>query len=238
MAASWTLPEPLLPGHEPAAVDLLQRYFGTVSNGDPAYTGSRFERFARGGDLPEIKNQIVPSDLVSVTLLSVKVPGSAALRLLGDHPTEHPQKISLLLEKLPTNVELVSATDEHLVDANELWQRVRRGCKVGPTTTSKLLARKRPHLLPVIDSVVSTELNHNNRRLDFYREMRRILNADDRALYRRLQQMRGAAGVGDDISIIRVFDVVVWMYGSDQQRPRVPRTPAQTTHDDQGARSR
>ncbi|MGO1338539.1 MAG: DUF6308 family protein, partial [Cellulosimicrobium funkei] len=34
----------------------------------------------------------------------------------------------------------------------------------------------------------------------------------DRALHRHLVSLRDEAGIGDDISALRVFDVVVWMH--------------------------
>ncbi|MGO1341166.1 MAG: DUF6308 family protein, partial [Cellulosimicrobium funkei] len=36
--------------------------------------------------------------------------------------------------------------------------------------------------------------------------------AHDRALHRHLVSLRDEAGIGDDISALRVFDVVVWMH--------------------------
>lgn len=39
------------------------------------------------------------------------------------------------------------------------------------------------------------------------------LNADGRAREAQLAQIRAAAGLGTDISLLRVFDVLVWMVG-------------------------
>jgi Family of unknown function (DUF6308) len=41
------------------------------------------ETFAGGGDAPEVANFFTATDLVAVSLLSVDVPGTAALRILG-----------------------------------------------------------------------------------------------------------------------------------------------------------
>src|SRR4051794_21345266 len=60
----------------------LRRYFGDVP-GD-WFTGSRFERFAGGGDREDVRDVVTAHDVVALSLLSVEVPGSLALKLLED----------------------------------------------------------------------------------------------------------------------------------------------------------
>lgn len=77
------------------------------------------------------------------------------------------------LERIPVYRELHEATDAQIgakSAANDLWRAVRKA-GVGPVTTSKLLARKRPKLLPVIDSVVQDTLKHPARG-DFWLTLR------------------------------------------------------------------
>lgn len=197
---------------ETAAVDALRKYF-TV-NGVPASSGSRFERFAGGGDRTEVADEFTSDDLVAVTLLSVDIPGQAALRITGDNDSSYAASVGEQLRLLPTDVELVDADDELLSTAEKLWTLLRDNRGVGTTKTSKLLARKRPHLLPVIDSVVKRAVGHNPRRHNFYRNLRAALTADDRRLHARLIEIRDDAEIGDDISAIRVFDILAWMWGS------------------------
>jgi Family of unknown function (DUF6308) len=210
--ACWTVPSILEPAHIETAAKVLATYFH--DDGFPDFSGSRFERYAGGGDRPEIANTITPEDLVAVSLLSVDIKGHSALRLLGDRDPHHAEQISSLLAQLPTTTELVDATDMHIGIANQLWKVIRQDCKVGPTRTSKLLARKRPHLLPVIDSVVRRELGHTTRHGDFYATLRSHLRDNNQALSTHLREVRDKARIGDDISIIRCFDVLAWMIGS------------------------
>lgn len=207
------LPPILDPAHADIAIDALRRYFA-INAGTPEFSGSRFERFAGGGDRPEAADEFTSDDLVAVTLLSVDVPGQAALRILGDHDPDYRNGLSTLLRQIPTDIELVDASDEVLKTAEKLWSRIRQNHNVGRTKTSKLLARKRPHLLPVIDSVVTTAVGHVPGKHNFYRNLRAALNADNRRLHNHLITLRDEADVGSDISAIRVFDILAWMWGS------------------------
>jgi hypothetical protein len=216
----WNLPPILDLDRRRDAADLLADYFHVnVVTGIPDFTGSRFERFAGGGDRPAVADVITAEDVVAVTMLSVDVPAAAALKLLGDRFSDHAEHISALLHQLPVDVSLSAATDTHLEIASQLWTEVRHRCGVGPTTTSKLLARKRPHLLPVIDSVVRRQLGHGRRR-DFYETLRAHLRDDAHAMDGQLSSIRREAAIGNDISIIRCFDIILWMDGTQPLRTR------------------
>ncbi|MFZ2240799.1 MAG: DUF6308 family protein [Gordonia amarae] len=207
------LPDILGDDHTDLAVATLRKYFH--ADPKPAFSGSRFERFAGGGDRAETANEFTADDLVAVGLLNVNIPGTAALRILGDHEPAYRDELSKLLRQLPTDLALADADDQTLAIADELWTLVRvDNYRVGLTKTSKLLARKRPHLLPVIDSVVIAEVGHKPGTHNFYRNLRAALNDNDRHLTNHLAEVRRVAGIGDDISTIRVFDILVWMWGT------------------------
>lgn len=84
---------------------------------------------------------------------------------------------------------------------------------VGPTTASKLLARKRPRLRPIWDSVVTEVTDTVTEQWD---PVRVALRQDDRALHRRLLRLQAAAGLPGDVSALRVLDVVAWMEGKSK----------------------
>jgi hypothetical protein len=144
-------------------------------------------------------------------MLSVDVPAAAALRILD--PGQH--HLNDVLAALPHDLDLVDADDEHLQHGDHLWKLIRTA-GVGPVTTSKLLARKRPRLLPVIDTVVKDVLTHP-RRGDFCRTLHHHLAADGHALHRHIEAVREHAVIGSDISVIRCFDVIVWLTGRDRR---------------------
>ncbi|WP_410876188.1 DUF6308 family protein [Nocardia sp. A7] len=84
-----------------------------------------------------------------------------------------------------------------------------------------MLASKRPKLLPVIEGVVKDILNQSDRQ-SYWITLHSILRGDERALVDILAAARSDAEMGDDISLIRCFDVVVWMVGrrDGHLRPR------------------
>lgn len=123
------------------------------------------------------------------------------------------------LSGIPKNqalAEILSGDIDDILRAVEiLWREVRR-LDMGATTVSKLLARKRPRLLPVIDDFIRKQLKHGNSRTDFYRSMWRVMADHELALPSHLQSVRAAAleKTGDErigrLSDLRVFDIVVW----------------------------
>jgi len=209
--AQWALPNELMSTDLGPAAELLSTYFHTkLDDGVPYYSGAMFETFAGGGDAPGVANAFTAADLVAVSLLSVDVPGTAALRILDTRAED----LNGLLAKIPNDCELRHATDAQIGPgsaADALWPAL-RNAGVGPVTTSKLLARKRPALLPVIDTVVKKVLGHPAK-ASFWLTLRAQLNADDGRLYEHLLKIRSEARVGECISVIRCFDVVVWMIG-------------------------
>ncbi|MDV6286638.1 DUF6308 family protein [Rhodococcus jostii] len=84
---------------------------------------------------------------------------------------------------------------------------------IGQTKATKLIARKRPRLYPIWDSVVSQVLGTERAHLNPVRE---ALRAEDRALHHRLESLRKEAGLPEEISALRVFDVIAWMDGKNR----------------------
>ena len=182
----------------------------------PVYSGSRFEFFAGGGDRPATTNQITVDDLVAVTLLAVDVPGDVALRLLeGDLG----QQVSQLLTAIPTDVAIdspeaaaVLAADSPARQAYDLLEKPRG---MGWVITSKLLARKRPQLLPVYDRVVRCSFG---RPAGVWNWLLAMFAADGGVLAKQLQVAREAARVPAKVSALRVLDVIVWMRHRDEHQ--------------------
>lgn len=214
----WTLPSQLRTDDPTGAAERLSTYFHSYgADGEPAYTGAKFEAFAGGGDRPAVSDRFTAEDIVAVSMLSVNVPAPAALRILG---VQAPV-LTALLADVPAQLDLCDTTAAaHIAaksPADQLWHAL-RAAGVGPVTTSKLLARKRPRLLPVIDSVVKETLKHP-RRESFWTALHHQLRADDSRLVTLLNAARAEAGLADGVSIIRCFDVVVWLVGRATATP-------------------
>jgi hypothetical protein len=184
------------------AADLVRTYFFG------GYTGARFNAFAGGGDRPDAVGNFTADDLVAVSLLSVDVPGRAALEILENRA----RVLNSLLQQIPFDISLADA-DASLIRkesaAWKLWEDLVEIHQVGWVTASKLLARKRPHLLPVYDNVVRDALRPGPD--GFWKSLHEELRRDNQALVGRLEMIRSQSGIGDDISLLRVLDVAVWM---------------------------
>ncbi|MEU5034072.1 DUF6308 family protein [Streptomyces rubiginosohelvolus] len=196
---------------------LLRRYWAVPPNGAPAYTGARFERLTGGGDQPEVANHFTSADFIAVATLSVDVPVRAVLHVL--EPAGR-NSYSRLLAQIPVDLELAAAEDRHVAKdspAWNLWQTLRDVDGIGSVAAGKLLARKRPRLLPVYDSVIKKVFERPPTDLSFWSDVRRALRADDRMLVAHLEDVRGLAGIGEDIGVLRVLDTAAWLHGQDEQ---------------------
>lgn len=201
---------------EDLATGLVAAYLATDSAGRARYSGAYFERLGGGGDRPEIAFRFMSEDLLAVSMLSVRIDGYHALHVLEYEAG----KLNGLLAEIPPGVELADAQAERLIaedgPAQALWQAI---CDVwprpedkhiGPVAAGKLLARKRPHLIPVYDSRVKMVLSRP--RVDdlWWRDLRDQL-ISDHDLVRELESVRARAG-GGHLSLLRTFDIMCWMF--------------------------
>ncbi|MEE6139841.1 DUF6308 family protein [Mycobacterium sp. 050128] len=206
---SW--PDLIVRTQTDAAVDRLQRYYEVDDKGRPRFTGSRFEEMAALNTDP---NTLGPADFLAVSMLSVNVSAEAAIRLLGRDAA----LISELLGQLPVDVDIVDV-DPHVLrgdsPAGRLWDVLRQARDgLGPTTTSKLLAAKRPRLLPIWDSFVAEATGLGT--VGSWWKFQYVLNDDARSVWNWLGQLRAlASNVPDSIPELRILDVLLWMSVED-----------------------
>jgi hypothetical protein len=188
----------------------LARYFG--AEGGAVYTGAWFERLAGGGDRPETQDAIEADDIVAVSLLSVDIGYPVTRKLLVDRRAD----IARLLASIPTAVPLWDAGDDVVgpgSPADQLWQLL-RGLDDGEdtgrrwVTAGKLLARKRPHLIPVYDSQVKAQVGLNSD-ASWWLSLRAALQ--HHALRDRLVDTHHQARVPAAVGLLRTLDVILWM---------------------------
>src|SRR4051812_3670041 len=116
------------------------RLVATYFTPSERFAGSTFDTLP-----PNPRSEFAPSDLLAAGLLDVPFLPRAVRALLQDRA----QEFSELLEAVPANLDLWDAEVEDLQSAEILWHRLDELDGVGPTRTSKLMARKRPRLIPV-----------------------------------------------------------------------------------------
>ncbi|WP_104116838.1 DUF6308 family protein [Arthrobacter sp. B1805] len=214
-------PEILDAKHIDEAAELVRRYYRPIEGNTTPRTGTRFDDWAGGGDHTEVANRITADDLVAVSFLSVEIKGRAAIGLLEKHAGE----VTDLLRQIPVDVDLWDADIKELNapgnPADELWHLL-RGREygrwgIGPTRASKLMARKRPRLIPIYDSVVRPLMGlqqSGGQWSAWYSAL-----TDGTNLPGRLEVIREQANASEDmpplkhISMLRVMDIVLWMHG-------------------------
>lgn len=151
-------------------------------------------------------NELTHDDLLALNLLDTPIT-AAAIRYLDGNPT-----INALLDRLPTDAALwdVDSDSDTDRDARELWTVINQTPGFGPTRTAKLCARKRPHLIPIYDTVIQGVLGFPENGM--WDTLRAVLK-DRHELIRDLDPLIP----GYDPSVLRLLDVAAWMIGSNSQ---------------------
>lgn len=194
----------------PQAIADLRHYFGIgVPPGWMPFTGSRFEHLAGGGDRPEVADRFTAEDLVAVQTLSVTVPAPVVLDILEGRLGV---RLSGLLQAIPWDIDMVDVEADVLAEgspADQAWSLLCAQYGVDWVIAGKLLARKRPRLVPVYDKVVRCALGRPSP--SFWLALHAALREDEAALHRQLLELRQIAGLPETVSALRVCDVAVWM---------------------------
>jgi hypothetical protein len=191
----------------PPAQQLVSRFF------DPAgpFAGTTFD------DLPDNRRDcFTVSDLFAATLLDMRFRPRAVRAVLGARADQ----LGQLLAAVPDDVDLWEATDEQLAPAYELYRALRSGSAlagVGPTTASKLMARKRPRLIPIVDSVIRSALEIKG---DSWIDLRAALRAA--GVVERIEAMRPSR-LSFPVSTLRLLDAALWMRHSRGRAARKAR---------------
>lgn len=189
------------------AVHSLDRYFQD-------YTGSWFHQLADGAH----PNRLTAADMVAVSMLSATVPARSAVWILNDGAAQ----IEELLAAVP-DVDIWDAAGA-LDDGGPLatlwtllqspaaqWEAGKDANGVGPVLAGKLLATKRPRLVPVFDAVVAEALGSFDKGT-FWRSWQHAF--DDPELLPAVRAVQTEAALRHPavagLPALRVLDIVIW----------------------------
>ena len=173
------------------------------------FAGKTFDSLGRNPP-----DEITSDDLFAVTLLDVRWPPLAVRFLLADQAP----RASELLSMIDSDKDLLD-NDADLEQASPMWKLLCDLPGVADTRASKLLARKRSRLIPITDSVVVSAVGTKGTTRATLQycfrdeQFRRIVTA---------LRPKSAA----DISLLRVFDVAMWMLKSKSKSAREARKAA------------
>jgi hypothetical protein len=152
-------------------------------------------------------------------LLDVRWTPLAVRSLLSDRATE----VCDLLGQIDSKTDLWAEDGDEQLDATlPLWNLLDSLDAVGDTKASKLLARKRPRLIPITDSIVASAVGTPGHTWPTLR-----LCFQDESFRERLENLRPDSAEG--ISLLRIFDVAIWMLYSRSKAARRTRREAGLT---------
>lgn len=190
---------------DPRHAELVVAYY-TPSK---PFAGSTFETL--GGAEPLVINA---HDLLAVTLLDVRLPPPTVPVLLGSENTT----ASRMLRGIRPDVNLWDDNaEESMAQASVMWTwlRGKQFSGIDAVIAGKILARKRPRLVPVIDSTVKRALHAPRGR--YWASLRAALREGDR--WKRVEHaLRGQ--VPDVVPTLRLLDAAIWMRYSESENAR------------------
>lgn len=189
-AAFGTLIENLLDEFD--LVSRVSSYF----NPEGPYAATSFEE----GDNPS--HSLSADDYLAVGFLDVPIAASAYRRI--QHSRD---EITVLLRKIDPDLNLwqMEHEDPTYRAASELWSLLDAIPTMGPTRVSKLLARKRPKLIPIWDSRVHDFFGNS-----YWTWTPLSIALRESSRRERLQRLRTASGAPATTSLLRVLDVAIW----------------------------
>jgi Family of unknown function (DUF6308) len=172
-------------------------------------SGQWFEFLDGGGNRAEICSRFTAVDIVALGLLSVDLPDRVALDLLEGALGDEAAAFS---RQIPASVNLWNAEAKGLIEkggpADGLWRLLEKQDGAGWVTAGKLLARKRPALIPVYDNVVRCAFGWPQ---NIWTALRDALRQDDGGFRAALDDVRQRAGLPRQVTPLRVLDVAIWM---------------------------
>ncbi len=203
--------------------DRLRAALADTTESDPAvavirkymrgFDGAAFNTYAAD---PRNAHRITPADLVAVTFLSMEIrrgSTSGFTPKMSRGIETNADRISELLILIPPDRELHTVTADDYESwlgegshADRLWRLLRDELNLPRVATYKLLARKRPHLLPIRDSAADRALGKPDSWWHSWWEA--LTTSAD--VVNRLECLRRDSGHAE-LSLLRTADIVVWM---------------------------
>lgn len=187
-----------------AAAVNVGRYFNT-----DLYPGGRFERLDGGGDRADVAHQFTASDVTAVRCLGTDIKPVSAIAILETHAG----RLSALLRRIP-HTPLYDAPKSE-IDASSAAATLAKMLisddfpHLGRMSATKLLARKRPHLLPCYDIVVGRVLGKPRDITHCLHDWFRSDSERTKSLAAIRDEIHGVS----DISLLRILDAAIWTHG-------------------------
>lgn len=183
-------------------------------------TSGHFDRLSQQSD----PQRITANDIVACSMLDYSVPAPAAAWILS---AEGQWLTTEILADIPSDDDLWSCGAPSILRAADLFQLLRAPTSqlegdhdtsaLGQATATRLLAAKRPRLVPIDDRQIRQTLRYPKDAL-WFRRWREIMDDELIGLARTARHLAGSdRPAAVDLSELRVLDIVV------RQRAKQPR---------------
>ena len=202
----------LRPENATAAIRLLEAYYAGPLGGTTLFEGGWWDDFDPSHTRESSQDVFTADDLLSASLLSAPIEASAVLQIVHDKASQLSTALKALGEDRDL-ADLDAMETETLESSSAIWRELRSVPHIGPTRASKLIARKRPRLVPVYDEVVGNAV-YGGTSVGQWTRLHTALTANDRHLAKHLVSLHQRASLPDYVSPLRVFDVLAWLDGS------------------------
>jgi hypothetical protein len=150
-------------------------------------------------------NVVTDFDLLALNFLGLRIEPLGYRQLL-----EHKGELEACLERIDPATRLWEVEDEGhpgYQAANKAWQVIMNLYGFGYVGASKLLARKRPHLVPILDQWVGQFYDHDTE--EYWLPLAEALRAA--GIREMIARLRPTHLSDDDLSILRTLDIAIWM---------------------------
>lgn len=147
------------------------------------------------------RDAITNDDVLAVSFLDAPIRASAYRLIVANSGV-----ISQYLARIPAVLDLwhlKEGSTEH-DNAVGLWRHLDAVPGMGPTRVSKLMARKRPRLIPILDERVREFFGHDTER--FWMPLGHALKDENRRA-----RIDALAPGARPLSILRLLDIAIWM---------------------------
>ncbi|MSS84981.1 hypothetical protein FYJ24_09435 [Actinomycetaceae bacterium WB03_NA08] len=199
------------------SVELLKGYYRPIKDGGH-FEGGYFDTFPPGK--ANDPHRFTVEDLLACSLLSADIKANGIVEILIDNPDRYTNLLTEIdVSKRFINIP-AKAWSSKKYPGRDLYLALASAFKsggiknLGETRATKLMARKRPELFPITDSVVRGMTVGPKKK--YWTPFSEWLNTDNN--YSKLESIRAEAGLEDRISVIRVFDVIAWLIGSKKYK--------------------
>lgn len=215
-AGAFRLPPSLRSDDDAEALAMLRAYYEPSIGSPGSYAGALFDTWDSAGTRYAMLDEFTADDLLAVSFLSVRFNAATAHALLNERRAE----LSDLLDLVGEDRDLAEVEEpiDHSWPAWKLYEALRSIHGIGRTKATKLMARKRPRLIPIYDPVVGKVTDTEDHQ---WVPLHAALRPGGLLSHERLVRLAAEAGLDQTVSALRVLDVIAWMDG-DVSKRRAP----------------